>query len=157
MTKLITLCSACLLACATTQTVPSPSAHLPGSPPFDAPQLEAAAVVRAFAVAGDAQDVGALQSVLHPQFRVVFTVVGTQSATLLDLASYMGGIRGGTMGGSPRTLTIEHVTVRGALARVQAQLQGAAGHFNSDFVLARNDGRWTVLSDATLFAPGATQ
>lgn len=149
----ISMSSARVLAMTTALAAGCASAQTPRPAAFDAAQRSAADAVRAFAAAADARDVAGLERALHPQFRVAFTLAGTDAVQTMDRDSYLAGVRGGHLGGSARALAFGDVAVFGALARVRAQLDGQSGRFESDFVLARADGRWVVLHDATLFAP----
>lgn len=121
--------------------------------PSSAPSAQARAVVERFAEAADARDLDALESVLHPDFRVSFVVKGTAQAQAMDRASYLGLAREGKIGGDRRRVKISSVEVNGELAFVRVRLTGAAAQFESMQTLLLSDGQWRVLNETVLFSP----
>lgn len=112
------------------------------------------AQVAAFAAAGDARDVPALEGLLHPDFRVAFTVKGKPGLTVMSRAQYLGAAKAGKIGGDTRALTVERARIDGDLALVEGRLVGAKATFSATWTLARTAEGWRLLQDAVVFAPG---
>lgn len=111
------------------------------------------ALVADFARAGDARDVPAIEAVLHPAFRVAFTVKGKPGLTLMSRADYIGAAKAGRIGGDTRALTIDRVRVQDDLAVVEGRLAGSKADFQVAWTLARTPEGWRLLQDAVVFAP----
>ncbi len=112
-----------------------------------------ATAVRAFAAAADARDLPALDAILHPDFRVLFTSAGVQGVKTLPRALYLQLAREGKVGGVPREVNVSDMRGRADLAWAEVRLDGAAATFTSVMTLARTDARWLVIEDATVYAP----
>ncbi len=110
-------------------------------------------LARAFAAAGDAGDAVALESLLHPEFRVVFTVAGSPETTVLGRETYLQMVREGQLGGKPRTFEVEQVRGSGALHIVSVQLGSSALRFASDWTVVRHEGRCQLIADTTVATP----
>ncbi|MDP2316793.1 MAG: nuclear transport factor 2 family protein [Pseudomonadota bacterium] len=111
--------------------------------------------VLAFASAGDARDIAAIEAATHPEFRVLFAVAGAPGVRILPRATYVQMAREGKVGGTSRAVEVAAVDLRGDLAWAAVTLESAAARFDSVMTLARVDGRWLVVEDATLYAPNA--
>lgn len=127
-----------------------------GAPTAAIDEAAVRAQVTAFAAAGDGRDVSALEGLLHPDFRVAFTVRGKPGLTLMSRAQYVGAAKAGKIGGDRRTLTIDRVRVSGDLAQVEGRLAGARADFDGTWTLVRTEAGWRLLQDAVVFAPRAT-
>lgn len=114
---------------------------------------EASRVAERFARAADARDVETLEEVLHPAFRVVFTVEGSAQAQVMEREAYLAGIRSGTFGGTPRRGEWTTVSLHGALAHVRGTLNGGGAHFESHFIVVKSSDGWQLIEDATVFTP----
>ena len=124
-----------------------------GAPTATADDAAVRAQVTAFAAAGDARDVARLEAVLHPDFRVAFTVKGKPGLTMMDRAAYLGAAKAGKIGGDTRTLTVDRVHIADDLALVQGRLAGARAEFDATWTLVRTEKGWRLLQDAVVFAP----
>lgn len=107
--------------------------------------------VDTFVRAGDARDVSALETVLHPDFRVVAQM--PDGVSVLPRATYLSLIQGGKIGGVPRTADYDVVMHQGDLATVKGTLDSAAAHFDCTWTLAKGEGGWTVIQDAVVYSP----
>ena len=113
------------------------------------------AVITEFLTAGDLRDVTRLDAVLNPQYRVsVNQFMGSPGVTVIDRASYLGMIKAGKLGGTPREVRFKSVEVVGNLAFVRAELESEELHFDNLLVLAQDGlGDWTLLSDTPYVTP----
>ena len=120
---------------------------------LSSPASDANQAITAFARAADAQDVAALTSVLHDDFRVSFVVRGTESASQLSKEQYLGMAKAKKLGGDRRAVKVVSLDVQGPLAFARVRLTGKKASFESMMTLLKSEGRWRVLSDSVLFAP----
>jgi len=111
------------------------------------------AAVMAFVGAADRRDLAEMEALLHPDFRVAVTVLGSDSVRTIDRATYLSLLGAGKLGGTPRRATIDGRVERGAMAHVTATLVGDGGRFSSAYSLAGQPGGWRLLQDATVFEP----
>lgn len=125
---------------------------VPTTAPLDPAVL---AAVHAFARAADARDIEGIEAATHAEFRVLFTIAGGSGVRVLPRATYTQMARDGKVGGVPRAVEVGAVDVRGDLAWATVTLEGAAARFDSVMTLARTDGAWRVVEDATVYAPKA--
>ncbi|MFK7929725.1 MAG: nuclear transport factor 2 family protein [Myxococcota bacterium] len=107
--------------------------------------------VESFILAGDSQDVPALEAVLHKDFRVVAQM--PDGVSVMPRSQYISLIRGGKIGGVPRTTVFDVVMHSGDLATVKGRLDSSAAHFDCTWTLARGDRGWQVIQDAVAFSP----
>jgi hypothetical protein len=117
---------------------------------------ESATLLEKFAAATEKRDVDTLQELLHPAFRVVFTVSGTGQTTLLDRDTWMGLLAEGKIGGNPRAVEVQSTHGQGPLRTVEARLSCETGRFDSVHTWLVHEGRPTLFQDATVFTPSAS-
>ncbi len=123
------------------------------------PQLVPAAsesagqAVHHFAMAGDRQDVAALASVLHDDFRVSFVVEGADEASQLTRAQYLDMVKSKKLGGDTRRVELLKLDVQGNLAFARVRLTGQKASFECMQTLLKRAGEWKMLSDTVLFTP----
>ena len=111
--------------------------------------------VTEFLAAGDAQDVGRLEAVMDPTYRVTINqFMGGEGVTVIDRAGYLGMIAAGKLGGKPRSVTFSSIEVVGNVAHVRAMLASDELNFDSHFTLAKDKvGVWMVVTDAPFVTP----
>ncbi len=119
-------------------------------PKLDPALLEA---VQDFTKGGDARNIGALERVLHADFRVVLSM-RQKPVSSMSRAQYLGLIKAGKIGGKPRSVKILWTQTKGDLGFVSATLKGGAATFDTVYTLVREDGQWRIIQDAVLFSPG---
>ncbi|MFT4621707.1 MAG: hypothetical protein ACI8PZ_000359 [Myxococcota bacterium] len=73
--------------------------------------------------------------------------------SVLPRAVYLDLIRGGKIGGTPRTASVEVVHVTDDLATVKGTLDSDSAHFDCVWTVARTDGAWRILQDTVVYAP----
>ncbi len=106
-------------------------------------------VVRAFSRAGDQQDAPAMQNILHPEFRTLFTFGRAGDATLLPREQYLAMLRAKKLGGDIRTVYVSEVQRPSHnVAYVKSTLVGKKGTLHSLMILVRHKDRWTVYQDS---------
>ncbi|MFN3198220.1 MAG: nuclear transport factor 2 family protein [Bradymonadia bacterium] len=113
------------------------------------------ATLQAFMDAGASRDVGALEKMLHADFRVVFNIVGKPGVTVLDRAGYLGLMKAGKIGGKPMSPIWHHSLVAEDMAQIRATSTRADGRFEQVFTLVRIEGRWQLVADSTILYPKA--
>jgi len=115
-----------------------------------APEDEALSeVVRAFSKAGDQQDAPAMQNILHPEFRTLFTSGRAGNASLLAREQYLSMLRAKKLGGDTRTVNVSEVERPSHnVAYVKSALVGKKGTLHSLMILVRHKDRWTVYQDS---------
>jgi hypothetical protein len=117
---------------------------------------ESTVLLEKFAAATEKRDVSALQSMLHPAFRVVFTVSGTGETTLLDRDTWLGMLAEGKIGGTHRPVEVQSTRGQGPLRTIEASLLCKNGRFDSIHTWVVHEGRQTLFQDATVFTPSAS-
>lgn len=106
-------------------------------------------VVRAFSQAGDQQNVQAMQTVLHPEFRTLFTFGRSGDATMLPREQYLSMLSAKKLGGDTRTVNVSSVERPSHnVAYVKSALVGKKGTLHSLMILVRHKTRWTVYQDS---------
>ncbi|MBI1192757.1 MAG: DUF4440 domain-containing protein [Bacteroidetes bacterium] len=105
--------------------------------------------VEAFALAADQSDVDRLDALLHPEFRIAMNrLFGSQDLVLMSKAGYLEKIRAKEFGGTPRTLVMTDVQVKGTTATVSAVFKGSSMSFHSYLTLVQDaGGQWRVVQD----------
>lgn len=129
------------------------SAGLAGGVSVEAGESKPEAVVKAFAKAGDARDVPALEALLHPDYRVAFLVSGTNTPSMMNKADYLGLAKAGKIGGDRRSVEILNVERQGNLAFVRTRLTGKKAAFESMQTTVKTKGGWKLLGESVLFSP----
>lgn len=121
-------------------------------------QAAATQVIEAFARAADRRDVAALEQVLHPSFRVLFTVDTTKAPTQLDRAQFLGMVRDGKIGGADRQVLVSGFAATDRFASASARMQRKDASFEGVYALVEQDGRWWLLQEAvTMKKTGAAR
>jgi Putative lumazine-binding len=125
-----------------------------------APQARQAAatqVIEAFARAADRRDVAALEQVLHPAFRVMFTLDPGKAPTQLDRAQFLGMVREGKIGGADRQVVVSGVATADRFASASARMEHKDASFEGVYALVEQDGRWWLLQEAVTMKTGAAR
>jgi Putative lumazine-binding len=107
------------------------------------------AVVRQFSVAGDRQDAGQLNQLLHQQFRaVVNRLFGAPELSLMDKALYLQLMKDKKIGGDTREVVILQTDIESNIATVKAVFQGKALRFTTFISLVKlESGEWQIVGD----------
>jgi Domain of unknown function (DUF4440) len=113
----------------------------------------AAQLIHHFARASDRRDVGQLEALLHPSFRVVFNVKPGAAPTVLDKAQYLQLARDGKIGGLDRSVTVASVNLADGFATGTSRMAHEKASFHSLFSLIQSDGQWLLLQEAVLMSP----
>lgn len=87
--------------------------------------------VEAFARAGDSRDLGALERVLHEQYRATVIMSGSVEPSFMSKADYLGLIRAKKIGGDSRRVQILDVDTQGDVAFARVRLTGKQATFES--------------------------
>lgn len=122
-----------------------------------AAECTATQTVEAFALAADTRDASALELLLHPEFRVVFSMKGSNEASVLPRSTWFGMFHQGKIGGVPRSLTVSSASADRGLSVVMATLEGASGRFESVYTVVRDNSGCRILQDAVIFTPPANK
>lgn len=104
--------------------------------------------IERFAKGGAERDRAVLESVLHDDFRVVFTWTHEPGVSSLDRATYLGLIDAGKLGGVEATVTMGRVVVHDQLATAEATLLRTDVRFDAIYTLVRDDSGWRIVQDA---------
>lgn len=107
-------------------------------------EADVRAVIKKFASAGDTQNAGDMQQVLHPEAQQFF--MGENGLVRLDTPTYLGMIEQKKIGGQSRKLHIQNVDVNGNMATAKAALSNDAYHFDNYISLMKVDGAWQIMS-----------
>lgn len=105
--------------------------------------------IRAFAKAGDQQDVRILEKVLHPEYRaVVHRAFGSPDLSLMDKTLYLQLMRDKKIGGDTREVYVLQVDLTNNIATVNAVFQGKMLRFNTYISLLKlENGDWQIIGD----------
>lgn len=110
---------------------------------------ELTAVTQSFCTAGDQQDASAMEKLLHPDFRTLFTFGQAGEAAQLPRDQYIEMIRAKKFGGDARTVQIKSTErVSDNVAYVKASLVGKKATLHSLLILVRHQGHWRIYQDA---------
>lgn len=120
-------------------------------------QAAATQVIEDFARAADRRDVVALEKVLHPSFRVMFTIDTAKPPTQLDRAQFLGMVRDGKIGGADRQVMISGFSSADRFATASARMQHKDASFEGVYALIEQDGRWWLLQEAVTMKTGAAR
>jgi hypothetical protein len=113
--------------------------------------------VKAFAQAADVREANTLETLLHPEFRVVFSMSGSQDASLLPRATWFKMLGEGKIGGTPRSLTVHSSAQNAGVSTVQATLNGASGRFESVYTVLHTPSGCQIVQDAVVYTPPASK
>jgi hypothetical protein len=121
----------------------------------NSPSAEAAAsqLIHSFARASDRRDAAALEGILHPAFRVVFTLKPGAAPTTLDRAQYLQMLREGKIGGADRQVAVSGVAISGGFASASAEMLRPDAVFSGTYALIEQAGRWMLLQEAVRMGP----
>ena len=108
----------------------------------------AANALKAFARAADRRDVPALETILHPAFRVVFTSGAGGAPVALDRAQYLQMVRDGKVGGADRTVTVQVAEPAGAFVAARAVMERPDAVFEGVYTLVQRGTEWQLLQEA---------
>jgi ketosteroid isomerase-like protein len=109
-------------------------------------------IIQAFAQASDRSDAEALEQILHPDFRVVFTMKAGTSPTTLSRAQYIQMVRDGKIGGKPRKVELSGFSSSNSFATTKATMTRPDAVFTGVYSLIEQDGRWLLLQEAVLMS-----
>lgn len=102
-----------------------------------------------FVTAGDARNTDQLDTLLHPQFRVVANqLMGSTTVSIITKDQYLTLMKEGKLGGDKRTLQIESVEIIGKNASAKVKITGKALTFESFYHLIQTpEGQWQLVQD----------
>jgi hypothetical protein len=129
---------------------------LPSHAAADPTSGAAQPLIESFAAAADRRDVAALESILHPEFRVLFAVKAGAAPTQLTRAQYLQLLRDGKLGGKSRVVTVSSVTGVEGFAAATTTMQHDAARFQGVYSLIQHDNRWWLLQETVLMTPTPT-
>lgn len=106
-------------------------------------------VVVAFARAGDAHDVAALEETLDDSYRIVMNrLFGSPEVSVMSRETYLKKIESKEYGGGSRELTFESIMVNGTTASAKVKFLDEKMTFVSIIVLIKDgSGHWKLVSD----------
>jgi Putative lumazine-binding len=110
-------------------------------------------VIQGFAQASDRSDAAALDALLHPSFRVVFSMGATGAPTTLERKAYLQMVRDGKIGGAQRRVAITNVAAASGFATAAAEMVRPDAVFNGVYSLIEQGGRWMLLQEAVRMSP----
>ena len=140
------LCAAILVAlaaCSRTHAAASADSH-------SAREVES--VVQAFYRAADRQDLEALDSLLHPEFRLVVTRPDME-AQVVDKQEFLVLMMTNLIGGRVRTIDGIEVRASGDRALAHVTLEGPSAAFDAMQTYVKDGSRWTLLHSLTQYDP----
>ena len=109
--------------------------------------------VAAFRTAGDERDVGALDTLLLKDFRLLAYFGAATDAATMDKAAYTGALKAGKIGGKPRTLKILSVDVRGNQAACRISMESVELKFDNYMHWIKTERGWQLLNDLAHAVP----
>ena len=90
---------------------------------------EVRAAIKQFSTAADNQDAAMVGAVLHKEAQQFF--MGENGLVRLETATYLGMLEQKKIGGTPRKVSIDRVTVDGNMASAQATMSNDAYRFDN--------------------------
>ena len=105
--------------------------------------------VKAFAKAGDNQEVADLEKVLDSNYRIVMNqLFGSKEVSIMDRATYLEKIRTKEFGGQKREITITGIMTNGNTAVAKVIFKGSKMSVSSLIELVKtNTGIWLISSE----------
>jgi Putative lumazine-binding len=120
-------------------------------------QGSAVQVIETFARAADRRDVEGLERVLHPSFRILFTVDATKPPKQLDRAQFLALVREGKIGGQDRQVQVSAISAGERFATAAARMEHKGASFDGVYALVEQEGRWWLLQEAVMMKTGAAR
>lgn len=106
--------------------------------------------IRAFAQSSDRSQADVLDGLLHPDFRVVFSMAAGGKPTTLDRKQYLQMVRDGKVGGAQRQVALSSISVANGFAQGTALMDRPDASFQGVYSLIQRDGQWLLLQEAVL-------
>ena len=104
--------------------------------------------VQQYITAGDLRNPESLDSILHPQFRVVANqLLGNSEVSIITKDQYLQLVRAGKLGGDNRTVETTSVQIIHNNAAVTVKLKGKALSFESLYHLIKINNTWQIVED----------
>jgi Putative lumazine-binding len=128
---------------------------MPTAPSTEARTAAATQLIKAFAQAADRREVPALEALLHPGFRVIFTTAPNAAPVILDRAQFMKMVRDGKIGGADRSVNVASVGVVAGYASATATMAHSNANFQGAYSLIEHNGQWQLLQETVLMVPVA--
>ena len=106
-----------------------------------------ATAVKAFAKAGDAQDVEALRSITHNSYRLVWNS-GKDAPFIADKDAFLGQFEKKEWGGDTRSVIVESIQLfDGTNAVAKVVSDGNQAQMRSLFSLVKVEGEWKIIGE----------
>lgn len=103
--------------------------------------------VKSFAKAGDDQDVSALLSITHKNYRLVWNS-GKDEPFIADQSTFLGQFEKKEWGGDRRKVTVEDVQIfDGFNAVAKVVSDGEKAQMRSFFTLIKVEGEWKIIGE----------
>ena len=109
-------------------------------------------VVEAFFRAADGQDLETLDSLLHPEFRLVVTRPDME-VQVVDKQEFLVLMMTNLIGGRARTIDEIEARVSGDRALAHVTLEGPSAKFDAMQTYVKDGSRWTLLHSLTQYDP----
>ncbi|MPR32019.1 nuclear transport factor 2 family protein [Salmonirosea aquatica] len=116
-------------------------------------EMEVKKTVMAFNEAAAHRDLEALNSVLHPDYRVMANRFrGTPGTTLITREAYLGMMKDGKVGGASYESEFRQISVSAHTAMVEISLKGngTSSMHKYLFLVQNSQNEWQVISDLPL-------
>ena len=144
--------SSCVLSLLVLCACSSSAAAPPRERDPDAEKEEVRQVVEAFFAAADNHHLSRLNSLLHPQFRLVVTRPDMELQTA-DRQEYMALMMSRIIGGMPRRIDDVATRVSGDRALSHVKLEGPHASFDAMQTFVREDGKWMLIHSLIQYDP----
>jgi hypothetical protein len=112
--------------------------------------MAAEKLIESFATAADKQDAAALEAIIHPAFRVVFSTKAGATPSVLDRALFLKLVRDGKIGGAARKVSITALSKTESYVTATVVMTRADAIFQGTYTLIEQDGRLQLLQEAVL-------
>ena len=102
-----------------------------------------------FTEAAEARNIEQLQTVLHPEFRVVLNrFKGGNNTAILSREAYLGMISAGKIGGDHYEIKIKDVNVHDHTGAARVEWKNEKSIFKLHFLFVQNEAnQWQIISD----------
>lgn len=123
--------------------------------PSMTPEDEIIRTIQTHASGGAVQDTDQIATVLSPDFRVIINRFrGAAGTSTLSREAYLTMIREHKAGGTPYTLSFEHVAVHKHTAEAEVWYRGEKSDMHHFFLLVQNEyNKWLIISDMAVVEP----
>ena len=111
-------------------------------------------VINQFVQAGDDRNVPRLETLLHPEHRIILSRFrGSTETAILSRATYLDMIGAGKLGGEKRTVSIQSIDALAHTASARVILETDKQRFRTVYLFVKTGDAWQLITDMPVLEP----